>query len=328
MVLPGNAPSGVAALRVSTDTMPPRHRLAMWRETFARQFLHLDIEPRDPAHFRADTAIRMLPGLKISSSTVSASLWRRPRAIVDSGAEEIGVMFGWHGPAMLSQCGRSFALDWGDAAMCLHSEPAELDLPSATGRHVGLIVPIAPIAEGLRGGVLPRQIRRGNEPLRLLWSYLGSLDDKVTLDSPALRQAVVTHVHDLIVLALGASGDGAEIAARRGLRAARLRCVKADVRANLTSADLSAATVAQRQKITPRYLHMLFEEEAATFSQFVLGERLKMARAMLGDPGQDRLSIAAIAYAAGFGDLSYFNRVFRRYYGATPREVRSEEGFM
>ena len=29
-----------------------------------------------------------------------------------------------------------------------------------------------------------------------------------------------------------------------------------------------------------------------------------------------------IAYDVGFGDLSYFNRVFRRRYGATPSDIR------
>jgi AraC-like DNA-binding protein len=35
-------------------------------------------------------------------------------------------------------------------------------------------------------------------------------------------------------------------------------------------------------------------------------------------------AITAIAYSAGFGDLSYFNRALRGYYGATAREVRNE----
>jgi hypothetical protein len=43
---------------------------------------------------------------------------------------------------------------------------------------------------------------------------------------------------------------------------------------------------------------------------------------MLADPLHDPLSITAIAYAAGFGDLSHFNHSFRRRYGVPPREVR------
>ena len=34
-------------------------------------------------------------------------------------------------------------------------------------------------------------------------------------------------------------------------------------------------------------------------------------------------AVGAIAYDVGFGDLSYFNRCFKRRYGATPREIRN-----
>jgi len=43
---------------------------------------------------------------------------------------------------------------------------------------------------------------------------------------------------------------------------------------------------------------------------------------MLADPRYAAETISAIAFACGFGDLSYFNRVFRRQYGATPSAVR------
>jgi AraC-like DNA-binding protein len=40
------------------------------------------------------------------------------------------------------------------------------------------------------------------------------------------------------------------------------------------------------------------------------------------DPAFARRSIVAIAYEVSFGDLSYFNRAFRRRFGATPSDVR------
>jgi AraC-like DNA-binding protein len=43
---------------------------------------------------------------------------------------------------------------------------------------------------------------------------------------------------------------------------------------------------------------------------------------MLTDGRWAEINIASLAYDAGFGDLSYFNRTFKRCYGATPSEVR------
>jgi AraC-like DNA-binding protein len=43
---------------------------------------------------------------------------------------------------------------------------------------------------------------------------------------------------------------------------------------------------------------------------------------MLSDPRLADRTIGSIAFDVGFGDLSYFNRSFRRRYGATPGEIR------
>ena len=62
--------------------------------------------------------------------------------------------------------------------------------------------------------------------------------------------------------------------------------------------------------------------KGTTYSRFLLDQRLKRAHRMLSDPGQAERTISAIAYAAGFGDLSHFNRAFRRRYGESPSDVR------
>jgi AraC-like DNA-binding protein len=43
---------------------------------------------------------------------------------------------------------------------------------------------------------------------------------------------------------------------------------------------------------------------------------------MLADPRYAGLTISGIAFAVGFGDLSTFNREFRRRFGLTPSDVR------
>ena len=68
---------------------------------------------------------------------------------------------------------------------------------------------------------------------------------------------------------------------------------------------------------------MLFEAEGTTFSEFVLARRLEHALQMLTLPSHAHLKITDIALASGFLDISYFNRVFRRRFSATPSEVRN-----
>jgi AraC-like DNA-binding protein len=70
----------------------------------------------------------------------------------------------------------------------------------------------------------------------------------------------------------------------------------------------------------------LFAYEDTSFTDFVLMRRLAKAHRLLVDPRWADRNIASIAFASGFADLSYFNRTFKRFYGATPSDIRSATG--
>lgn len=110
---------------------------------------------------------------------------------------------------------------------------------------------------------------------------------------------------------------------RGGVRAARLRAIKVDIGKHLCEPALSLDMIAMRQGISPRYVRKLFQEEQTTFSDFVLLLRLERSRQLLHSPAQAISTIALIAHACGFNDLSYFNRTFRRRYGTTPTDFRN-----
>jgi AraC-like DNA-binding protein len=151
---------------------------------------------------------------------------------------------------------------------------------------------------------------------------MAAIDEAASAPAEA-QELVVGHVYDLIALTLGANRDAGEVAAGRGVRAARLRAIREDIAAHLADPALSVAAVAQRQGVSPRYVGMLFDGCGTTFSGFVLEQRLARARQMLVDRRHAHHAIGAIATACGFGDVSYFNRSFRRAFGATPSDIRA-----
>jgi AraC-like DNA-binding protein len=67
-----------------------------------------------------------------------------------------------------------------------------------------------------------------------------------------------------------------------------------------------------------------FEMEGTTFTDYVLAQHLARAHRRLTDPRRDGEKISTVAYDCGFGDVSYFNRVFRRQYGAAPSDIRAQ----
>ena len=113
-----------------------------------------------------------------------------------------------------------------------------------------------------------------------------------------------------------------EVASGRGMRAARLRAAKTFVTLNIARQDLSARSVAAYLGVTPRYVHMLFETEALSLSELMVEQRLERSYQMLLDPQMIARTISTIAFAAGFSDLSHFNRTFRRRFGKTPSDAR------
>jgi AraC-like DNA-binding protein len=161
------------------------------------------------------------------------------------------------------------------------------------------------------------------EPLSMLLKYADVLLDTSGLERPETVSLAVAHVHEIVSLILGTALAVGLDQKGRGPGAARLRAIKADIVDNICSRDLTIVSIAERHRVTPRYVRKLFEVESITFSRFVLDQRLGRARRMLADPRHGEATISAIAFGCGFGDLSYFNRVFRRRFRATPTEVRA-----
>jgi AraC-like DNA-binding protein len=315
-------PEDFATFRFSTATLPVRERIPFWREELGRKFCHVDIEPLPGVPFESEVSLRALPGLCTMDCISSPARQQRTREFVADGDDAIFLPINLAGAPTFSQRGREVSLGVGEAVMFLQAEPAVMIHPQVHG--TALMIPraaLSPLVANIENAAM-RVIPYDNEPLRLLAGYLKLVHEGLPLMTLELRRRVVTHVHDLVAMAIGATRDGAAVAAERGVRAARLAAIKADVVARLDRRNLSVAALAARQHVTPRYVQMLFESEGVTFSQFVIEQRLARAHQMLTSPHHAGWTISAIALAAGFGDLSHFNRSFRRRYGTTPSDVR------
>jgi AraC-like DNA-binding protein len=127
-------------------------------------------------------------------------------------------------------------------------------------------------------------------------------------------------------LLLGAEKETAEVAAARGLRAARLREILARIKTGFADPGFSSERVAASLGLSRRYVNELLYESGTNFADRVLELRLEKARAMLADARHDRKRIGDIALACGFNDISYFNRRFRARFGCSPTQHRGGNG--
>ncbi|UFN50099.1 helix-turn-helix domain-containing protein [Roseomonas sp. OT10] len=85
--------------------------------------------------------------------------------------------------------------------------------------------------------------------------------------------------------------------------------------------ELSPASIARALGIGPRYLSQLFADRGETVMGRVQRQRLELCRARLEREVWRPGLITEFAYAAGFGNVSSFNRAFKAAFDRTPREV-------
>jgi AraC-like DNA-binding protein len=326
MSLTLSPPAGVPIVRFSVTAFPERDRPAMWHENLRRQIVGLEFEPLIKDSFQTDSIGMVLPGLGVVKSDSSPQSVRRSPPLLADGNDNLRLIILRRSitPAIAAQFGREITINPGGAVVLSNAEQNSISIPSPQRLLVlnmrrQVLRPLLHNFDAILARPIPRQV----EALPLLSSYIEWLSE-AALSTPEVVRLAVAQIYDLAALTMGATRDAAEIAKGRGLRVARLRAIKTDIAERLTSPDLSEETVAMRQRVSPRYVQMLFEQEGITFSQYVIGQRLVRAYRMLTDPRFADRSITSLALDAGFGDVSYFNRAFRRCYGGTRSEIRAD----
>jgi len=312
-------------MRFSTDELPPQERFEVWRDLMNRKLIRLSIDPLTESPYRARAALRALPSLKIALGACSSAIHHATPQNAAEENDDIALIVNLSGSFLVRRQGREQLLGEGDGYLIECCAVASYVMVSPGRRLVvrmrqGVLGAFAKHVDRALGRFIPAE----TEALKLLVSYARTLPRGDWELSPAANQVVTDHVSDLVALIVGADRDAGALAAGRGLAAARLSAAKAHIRERVGVIDLSSEAVAAEQGISTRYLRQLFEAEEQTFSGYVLEQRLIQAHAMLTSRRFASQPISGIAFEVGFGDLSYFNRVFRRRYERTPREVRAE----
>jgi AraC-like DNA-binding protein len=312
--------TGYRKLHFSTDDLPEHNRIGEVCEIYGRTIIKHDIEPtgEGPFHFEADLC--GVAGLGIATVVISPCLAPRRPEHIDS--DDLNFHMSLGGGRAVQQRGREALVGEGEAVLAT-ADPGLVAI-SRTSRLISLRLPqkaLRPAIADFDGSLL-RPVRRDVPALRLLTGYVDAIRSTDALADPALRNLAVPHIYDLVILALGAKNDAQEQAENGGLRAARQTAIMRAIEGRSSDPGLTANAVAAELGITPRYVHLLLEETGKSFTHHLLEKRLQRAAALLRDLRWRNRRIADIALAAGFTDLSYFSRAFRRHYGATPSDVR------
>ena len=238
------------------------------------------IEPLVPLPDRplqVDVIKRTLPGLAVVSGTLSGVCHApRPKGAAGQGEGDLLLAVNVWGSSLARQRDTELSLRDGDALFWTRSVAGLGIMRFTPAGFLGCRVARAEVAAllGRLDDTPMCFVPRDTEALQLLVTYARGIAESVPLATPELQRLAVSHMHDLIAATVRATRDGKAIAEGRGIAAARLQAIMADISSNLGDGDLRVAEIARRHRVTPRYIHKLFESEGLTFSTFVLGRRL------------------------------------------------------
>jgi AraC-like DNA-binding protein len=306
--------------------LPEGHRLNHLHDFLARELMGIDISPRtNEAGFTVTVNALVLPGIRIVEGISDPLTCARTKAMLADGQNDF-ILDVMSAPVQLTLENRwQVEVRAGDGLLYPLDRPWRMVHERADVRCLRL-------SRGLLAAHIPdldavplRVLRPEDGLLGLLMGYADLVFKGGIGQDLHLAAAMSRHLVELAAHAFGK--DAAKPLApetRLTVAAMRLDLFKADIERSLADHDFDIDRLARRHKVTPRYIQMLFADSGTTFTEFLRQQRLALAYRLLVDPAQAARNVADLAYAAGFNDLSHFNRAFRRRFGATPREIRTD----
>lgn len=309
----------------SSEDLPPSRRVAALQEFISRFDGAVEISPVGGIPLKAFAEYQRWSTVSLLfCQTTPVSITRTPAHTKDGNKNFRLFRVASGDFQVVSQFGTE-KFDNNQAALLSNATPAKLVLDQGVS-FASMRIPREALVTAARNldGKAAHRVDASNMALRLLIGYQDFLRSQDAASDRSLAFKVAQHLIDLMALALTPVVTEHPCGAS-AVREARLEAIKSDILANLSQVRLSAKTVARRHGVTDRYIHKLFEETGETFGRYVMEERLKRAYKLLVAP-PCTIQIGNIALEVGFGELSTFNRAFKRRFGDTPTTVRRKFG--
>jgi len=298
-----------------------------WREGICRGFCRLDVGPAGDDRIDCDNEFVLLHSVAIATPRGNSARFARTRPLLDDGCDDLVLISATRGNVRVTQQSKTIDLTAGQMCLTEMNVVGAVDLNPTAGFTTtrfprSLLLQVAPSAE--------TQIARppGNDrALSLMIERYAALCTEIGGDLDMHGQkAAAQHLADLVGHFIGTNGDDKALVWQRGVSAARLNLLKADILKHLDDTDLTLETVARANGLSERQVQSMFAAADTTFSEFVVEQRLLLARRLLLHESARRRKISDIAFTVGFNDLSYFHRTFKKRFGVTPSVMQMEFG--
>jgi len=303
----------------STRPRLPDQPFGSWADDLAAAFVRL--EPSRIADLPFEGAISRVDAAPIQVSLVTATghtVLRLASHIASSTDDLCFVNLQLEGLGRTTQRSHEQISTPGDLALADTTEPFEIanchDFKLFCFAVPRRLLPIALLDR-------PRLNLSATETGRVLSRTLASYAELCLSGSqlPRTSALIGTHVTELISCAPEILSD---MSVERVHTPVLLSMMLDHIDRHSNDPQLGAATLAARFRCSERYVHRLFATTGRSVGEHLNEKRIAACTRKLLDRNSAHETIAEIAFAAGFRDISHFNRLFKRCNGLAPREFR------
>lgn len=312
----------------SYDQLPAhlsdKQKFDLWCDYYRTNVSSIDFRISDaPFSARLEFASFRASGLGYLSGTIVGTAHGKAHAS-SAARDQLGLFINAGTAAVqVRSCDRETVLLPGGAALV---SPIDAEDFTSNGTDNSWFLLYLPRAAVLRA--MPRAedligtpVRPDNDVLRMISGYT-ALVLREGVRNPRLGEHVEQTFIDLVTLALGCEKDTTEIAAQRGLKSVRLEAILQAIARNFRDPLFSVGRVAQKLRVSERYIQDILQPTGSGFSERVMELRLQHASRLLARADARQRKVSDIAFSSGFNDLSYFHRAFRRRFGMSPGGAR------
>ncbi|MEM1264028.1 MAG: helix-turn-helix domain-containing protein [Pseudomonadota bacterium] len=294
-----------------------RDRAEAWEQMLDESHLPWRLTNRPADGFDATIAMRQFDGYRLIRCACSATRGRRTlNEIARTEGRALSLLHLRHGKEALTIAENEITLQAGDLVLWDSERSMTFDVPGHLEKLTlmfpdAALTSIFPNAADYVGRVIPS--RRGLSTL--LTSYLNSIESEMWTMSAEDLTAAMKPTMDLLATVLTMESR----LPKQSLKTMTLHRIQQYIVDHLSDPDLTPTRIAESNGITPRYLHLLFEDGGVSVSQWIRERRLERCKDEIARSLATGRSITEIAFDWGFNHPSHFSRAFKQRYRMAPR---------
>jgi len=267
--------------------------------------------------------------VSLLSSRRRYAFWRNWHHINHNKVNIVMMRYVKSGAFSLTQCGTTMTIGAGQFCFSKSTVPFRWESLSdgmSLSEYYTILLPLDAVHRHFPDGLPMKNCLSAQSTERRL--AMPSLFSLLTDQGQYLEPTVARMLVDaLLQEALEVSSQGhAEINTRKHICDKRTEDILAYISLHLANPDITALSVARACSISPRYLCYLLKLKGTTFSELLWEERLKKTKEWLLALDTRHFTIGEIAYMNGFKTAAHFSRLFKDYWGCSPREFRKSGG--